>query len=1517
MVATTARNGGIGKPAVWLAWLAAIFLALLLATPASHAAARSAPLTERQVSGFAELLLPTGPSAPAEDAALATALATYEQAGQPEAVAPLEAFLAAHPDSPWRVALLTNLGLVHYHYGYFSRAIDAWEQAWQAGGTVNDPAARALVDRALGELARMHARLGHADRLAELFDEVGERAVTGPATEALAGAREGLWQMRNNPGVAYLCGPMALKNLLLARGTPADKTAFLDAYRSPQGGVTLAEVARLADQANLKYRLIKRQPGEPIPIPSIVHWKVTHFAALVGENGDRLHLKDPTFGTDLWISRDALDAEASGYFLVPKDTTAGMPWRRVSLAEAMTPRGMGNPASREAGAVSPEDDTECPKTCDDRSAAPAPGWGLVQYDVHGMQVSLNLRDSPVGYRPPRGPSAEVTFTYNQREADQPATFGYFNVGAKWTLNWLSYIQDDPAVPGASVLRYVAGGSAVRYSGYSAASGAFAREMRNAAQLLRLIDAGGAVSYERRLADGSVEVYAKSSGATAYPRRLFLSQVIDPTGNAVVLTYDSQLRLTTLTDASGRTTTFAYELPAKPLLLTRVTDPFGRSAQLTYDASGRLNSITDVLGLTSSFTYDGGSFITAMTTPYGTTQFVSVESGMYRDLRITDPLGATEAVVYSEPTPSVPFSEAVVPSGLTASVFNAYISSRNTAYWSKHAYALAQLGGTSLDFTKARIKHWTHGANAGPDRIRTGHTLESIKQSLERRVWFSYPGQELNPGAQTALPGTLDQPSAIARVLDDGSTQLQRYDYNAWGQVTRAVDPVGRETRYTYAANGIDLTRVAQVTPGGEQTLAEITWNNQHRPLTVRDAAGQLTTYTYNAAGQLLTRTNPLGEVTAYEYDALGQLTREVNPAGRTAWAYTYDGFGRVASRTDSEGHTVTFAYDALDRPTRVTYPDGSAETTTYDKLDVASRTDRLGRTTTYAYDAVRNLTEMTDPAGRTTRYGYYADGILKTLTDPNGNVTTFERDIQGRTTARVYADASRETYAYEPATSRLKSRTDPLGQRTDYAYARDDRVSAVDYVGALEPTPPVRFAYDPAFPRLTQRTDGDGATAYTYHPAGSPGALQVAQEDGPFANDTLAFTYDALGRVQTRTVDAVADTYAYDVLGRLVGHATPLAEFAYDYLGATDQRTRRSVVGNAVAACPGSVRNEHAAEHNTCTGIGHAYGIQRRTAATLVTTWQYADNLHDRRLTGIAHLAGGAPAGTQPRSYAYVTDAENRLLNQTESVAGTTTRSWAYSYDPADRLTQALASPGGTYAYTLDPADNLLGQQTPTGTTSSTVNALNQIVQRSGQPLTHDDAGNLTGDGTRTYAWDAEQRLVRIGYTGTGRSTTFRYDGLGRRTAVIENDGATATETRYLWCGERLCQARDATDTVTRRYYDEGELAVAATGDVAAFYAEDHLGSIRDLRLGDGQVLASYDYDPYGTPPAATRPAASTPTTATPGWSTTPKAACTRPTTGRTVPKPGAGSVGIRSLRWVGLIFMRTLKIAPSILPIS
>jgi len=95
----------------------------------------------------------------------------------------------------------------------------------------------------------------------------------------------------------------------------------------------------------------------------------------------------------------------------------------------------------------------------------------------------------------------------------------------------------------------------------------------------------------------------------------------------------------------------------------------------------------------------------------------------------------------------------------------------------------------------------------------------------------------------------------------------------------------------------------------------------------------------------------------------------------------------------------------------------------------------------------------------------------------------------------------------------------------------------------------------------------------------------------------------------------------------------------------------------------------------------------------------------------------------------------------------------------------------------------------------------------------------------------------------------LRYDGLGRRTAVKEyTNSNNYTETRYLWCGERICQARNASDVVIRRYYDEGEQQVTTNGNTPYYYAQDHLGSVRNLVDAGGSGLATYDYDPYGKP---------------------------------------------------------------------
>ena len=88
-------------------------------------------------------------------------------------------------------------------------------------------------------------------------------------------------------------------------------------------------------------------------------------------------------------------------------------------------------------------------------------------------------------------------------------------------------------------------------------------------------------------------------------------------------------------------------------------------------------------------------------------------------------------------------------------------------------------------------------------------------------------------------------------------------------MTKTIDPVGRTLSYLYAENGIDLLEVRQTRDGANELLSQTTYNAQHLPLTMKDAAGQTTAYTYNAQGQVLTVTNAKNEVTTYNYDSNG------------------------------------------------------------------------------------------------------------------------------------------------------------------------------------------------------------------------------------------------------------------------------------------------------------------------------------------------------------------------------------------------------------------------------------------------------------------------------------------------------------------------------------------------------------------------------------------------------------------------------------------------------------------------
>ena len=132
---------------------------------------------------------------------------------------------------------------------------------------------------------------------------------------------------------------------------------------------------------------------------------------------------------------------------------------------------------------------------------------------------------------------------------------------------------------------------------------------------------------------------------------------------------------------------------------------------------------------------------------------------------------------------------------------------------------------------------------------------------------------------------------------------------------------------------------------------------------------------------------------------------------------------------------------------------------------------------------------------------------------------------------------------------------------------------------------------------------------------------------------------------------------------------------------------------------------------------------------------------------------------------------------------------------------------------------------------------------------TIDANGNLLNDGTKSYAWDAANRLISITYLNPQPPTVadniqMAYDGFGRRVSITENHGTSVlTAKTFVWCGEQLCQERDSTGSiVNKQFFTLGE----RIGTNNFYYTFDHLGSVRELITASGAVTAQYDYDPFG-----------------------------------------------------------------------
>jgi RHS repeat-associated protein len=1429
------------------------------------------------VPGLDDALVRLRPTSVKEDDALRAAASEFMSgAAEPRndarsLMAPFEHFLLEHPDSGWNAAIRTNLGLAYYRHGYFTRALEALQEAWSAGKAAKDPLARLIVDKALAQLARMHARIGHAAAVETLAEEAAGRSLDPSSRETFVQANEGAWMMKNSPGLSFLCGPKAVRNVAQALGEAPSKFAPLDEARSGPKGFTLRELHTLSAKT-VPMRMVKRMPDQEVPVPSVAHWKVDHFAAIVAKREDGYLLKDPTFGADLVISQAAIDEESSGYFLVPEQSPQDKRWAGVSALEAENIVGRGFIAMPEPGSTGPDR----PKLADSNDHQP-PGqapplrprrtpptdrqcMGMCRVNAHIMNVSANIVDTPVGYAPPRGPAVFVPLTYNQREEPDTVLPTRYGIGSQWSLGVLSSLRDDLGLPGSSVVRHQPGGGHVAYdaSQYNTSTGIFAPERLSGAVLARVPATGPATSYTLTSPDGSKLVYALSDGATTGLRKMWLTQIVDAWGQRLLLNYEwvtvspgfNAQRLVSVTDAVGRNTTFSYALPAYPLLITKITDPFGRSADLAYDAAGRLLSTTDPVSVFSKFTYIDGRIAT-VETPYGTTTITSGEGGsqdLYsnatykRWLSITDPEGGTKRIEFRiDEAAAASDWEQIRPTGISTANSDAledprypdyhkdYLRYRNTFYWDESAYqnSTKDATGSPTEVWRADIYHWLHTSSGQVSTI-----LESIKKPQQNRLWYNYAGQ---PSPVT--DGFIARPSSVGRLLGDNSTQLRQTSYDATQNLTITTDPLGRVTRYTWLPGG-RLQRVEQkVAADGTYNTIESYFYSGTNPLPsqVVRPDGRTWYYAYNAAGQILEIRNPSNVIdTSFSYDAKGRLTGVVNANGITTKGLSYPvdcdtvnpshlNCDLPSTVTDSEGHSVSYAYDGLDRQLSQTFPNGTSETWSYTRLDLTSTKNRRNYVTQYTYDKNGRLVTIKDPvpANPPTTLTYYANNKLATLTNGNGSVTRWFYDYAGRKQLRYYdyqqgtqgTQVNNKTqYDYEIGTNRPIRRIGGHSPMQEVLYNKDDTVKEVKYYNpSLSSSSGFSFTYDPYFPRLTSTST-----------IGTNGAV----------SDFRTFAYKPLGadgamRIASEvgifvgTGDDV--TYGYDSYGRLSNRSlgTLNEQWTFDILS----RVSTHVTGLGTF---------------TYLYLGQTSQVASRTLSggTAQTTYAYAPNTNDRRLLSITNLGGGRSYTLSPQLDPY----NERQIKET--TGSTTTRHVTYQYDENNRLAseyRVIPSPSGSTFFTFDSAYNMQGV-----VPSMLYNANNQLYSDNSATYAYDGFGRRTSGGpVASYQWGDDGNLTSLSPAPAGVSqVSYSYDAQGRRSRMTFGAPGTPAVHTLMWCGGRLCGINNGATTIAR-FYDEGELRPASSSKLV--YLKDSVGSVRDVvNATTGALVNSYDYALYG-----------------------------------------------------------------------
>ena len=857
-------------------------------------------------------------------------------------------------------------------------------------------------------------------------------------------------------------------------------------------------------------------------------------------------------------------------------------------------------------------------------------------------------------------------------------------------------------------------------------------------------------------------------------------------------FDANGNILDITDASGSTRTFLYAGGH----LASVTGPGGQIIRFTWSGS-HVSQVTDPRGQAWTYAYSSAGMLQTMTTPDSHVTLYGYDVTHTNWLTSISVDGVQVLAVTYQPNGQVATSG--TPDGEAVDRFNYATNSTtltnqlgdSTTYGFASVQGglkLASMSHSGTSTCPAMAASTVYDANGWVDYTldwrgtKTDYTYLADGRLSDKTAGF---------GSATPLKHVY-----AWTTLTNGHLMLQ--SDSAYG--TNGV--LIRTTSYTYDQSR-DVATSVSVKDQSTGAIATVTYgytwssNNamQSRIETRNLPTGPATTtYNYDSSGNLNSVTDPAGTTVSFSgYDGLGRPSAMIEANG-VRHSLTYDGRGNLASDTAylaSGNAATTYAYDGRNNLVSVALPDGSSHHFTIAQSGrVSAQTDVVGNAAAQTFSNASTIVESQGRASAMVTGSAVSSSITGTVTstrqldslgrnlnvlgnssqhvsygyDPNSNVTTISDALH----------TTRNTY---DVLNRVSQSTLPDSSTITYGYAPNGTLSSVSTSRGAQTTYTTN-----GFGSVIQRSSPDtGVTNFTVDPFGR--TTQEVRSNGT----TVAYGYDGLDRLTSRTSNGNTETYSYGNSGlnatRLTGVSNPTESSTFGYEG------------------HGRVSSQTDVIFGQSFGTSYSYN-----AAGQLTSMTYPDGLivtyvynSAGQVTGVTpNRAGGQvssavyqPFGTAPYAWAYgngssmvgAVDADGRLTSLISAFAKTFSYNTdntvssindsaypdlneTFSYNSQGRLTGTTRS-GDQQNFAIDSDGNRTSLTRAGATTSySIANAGNKVTSWTYM------GGDIFSDGVRTYTRDEFDRLAAV--TKSGQTVgQYRYDAMDRRAYKGTSQGAT------------------------------------------------------------------------------------------------------------------------------------------------